>query len=326
MRRTRLFSAIIVLMALMGGNANAQQSVVDAINEYGKFDKWSRREVKESGIIGGNTKYLYEFYGDFGTTVTNKTPYTSPKGYPWRTNNVLAVVAGVCKTNNTVFPEKRGRGYCARIETHIEEVNAAGLINMSVTCQGALMLGTLPEPITGTKNPMSRVLYGIPFNERPKALRMDIKADVGHEVVRGTGFSKLKHMGYNDSAEIVVMLQKRWEEPDGSVHALRVGTAIHRIEEDIPNWINGYELKIEYGDITKKPFYKDYMGLKNNPETAYHALNSKGQNVIIQEDGWAAADAEPTHLIIIFLTSCGEAFYGGVGNTLWLDNVHLVMD
>jgi hypothetical protein len=187
------------------------------------------------------------------------------------------------------------------------------------------MVGALPEPITGTKDPLSRVLYGVPFNGRPKALRMDIKADVGHEVVRGTGFSPLKKMGYADYPEIIVMLQKRWEEPDGSVHALRVGTAIHRIEENIPTWINDYELKIEYGDITKKPFYKSYMGLKNTTATAYHALNSKGKNVVIHEDGWAAPDTEPTHMIIIFLTSCGEAFYGGVGNTLWLDNVEVVM-
>lgn len=306
-------------------NLKAQQSVVDAINEYGKFDKWSRREVKESVVIGGNTKYLYEFYGDFGTKVTNKTPFSAPKGYLWRTNNVLAVVAGVCKTNNTVFPEKRGRGYCARIETHVEEVNAVGIVNMSVTCQGALMLGELPEPITTTKDPMSKVFYGLPFTECPKALRMDIKADVGHEVIRGTGFSKLKPMGYNDYAEITVMLQKRWEDADGNVHALRVGTAIHRIEEDIPTWINDYELKIEYGDITRKPFYKDYMGLKTNPETAYRARNSKGKTVMIQEEGWAAPGTKPTHMIVLFLSSCGEAFYGGVGNTLWLDNVEVVM-
>ena len=203
---------MISFMMLSAGAAYAQQSVVDAINEYGNFDKWSRREIKESGVIGGNTKYLYEFYGDYGTTFTGKTPFKAPEGYLWRTNNVLAVVAGVCKTNNTVFPEKRGRGYCARIETHIEEVNAVGIINMSVTCQGAMMIGVLPEPITGTKDPMSRVLYGVPFNGRPKALRMDIKADVGHETIRGTGFSKLKNMGYPDYAEMTVILQKRWED------------------------------------------------------------------------------------------------------------------
>ena len=63
------------MMVLMTGSAAAQQSVVDAINEYGKFDRWSRREIKESGIIGGNTKYLYEFYGDYGTKSTGKTPH-----------------------------------------------------------------------------------------------------------------------------------------------------------------------------------------------------------------------------------------------------------
>ena len=306
-------------------SANAQDSVVEAINSYGKFDEWSRREVKESGLIGGSVKHLYEFFGNQETVFTGKTPYSAPEGYLWRTNNVLAVVAGVVKTNNTVFPEERGDGYCARIETHIEEVKALGVVNMDVTCQGALVVGVLPEPITNTKDPMAKVFYGVPFTGCPKAVRMDIKADVGNEVIRGTGFTKLKPMGYNDSAEITVMLQKRWEDEDGEVHALRVGTAIWRISEDIPEWLNGYELKIEYGDITGKPFYEDYMGLKTDPETAYHAPNSKGRNVIIREDGWAEPGTEPTHMIINIISSCGEAFYGGVGNTLWVDNVQVVM-
>jgi hypothetical protein len=298
---------------------------VDAINEYGTFDSWSMRQVKESGIIGGATKTLYEFYGNQETVFTGKTPFTAPEGYLWRTNNVLAIVAGVVKTNNTIFPEERGNGYCARIETHIEEVKALGVINMDVTCQGALLLGVLPEPITTTKDPMAKVFYGIPFTGMPKAVVMDIKADVGHEVIRATGFSKLKPMGYPDSAEITVMLQKRWEDEDGVVHALRVGTAIWRISEDIPKWMNGYELKIHYGDITGEPFYEEYMGLKNDPESAFHAPNSNGRNVIIQEDGWAEPGTQPTHLVINIISSCGKAFYGGVGNTLWVDNVKVVM-
>lgn len=306
-------------------SARAQQSVVDAINSYGTFDSWSMRQVKESGIIGGVTKTLYEFYGDQESVFTGKTPFEAPEGYLWRTNNVLAIVAGVVKTNNTVFPEKRGNGYCARIETHIEEVKALGIINMDVTCQGAVLVGALPEPITTTKDPMAKVLYGVPFTGMPKSVVMDIKADVGHEVIRGTGFSKLKPMGYPDSAEITIMLQKRWEDENGVVHALRVGTAIWRISEDIPQWRNGHELKINYGDITGEPYYKDYMGLKNDPESAYHALNSHGRNVIIQEDGWAEPGTEPTHMIINIISSCGNAFYGGVGNTLWVDNVKVVM-
>lgn len=306
-------------------SARAQQSVVDAINSYGTFDSWSMRQVKESGLIGGATKNLYEFYGNQESVFTGKTPFEAPEGYIWRTNNVLAIVAGVVKTNNTVFPEKRGNGYCARIETHIEEVKALGIINMDVTCQGAVLVGALPEPITTTKDPMAKVLYGVPFTGMPKSVVMDIKADVGHEVIRGTGFSKLKPMGYPDSAEITIMLQKRWEDENGVVHALRVGTAIWRISEDIPQWRNGHELKINYGDITGEPYYKDYMGLKNDPESAYHALNSHGRNVIIQEDGWAEPGTEPTHMIINIISSCGNAFYGGVGNTLWVDNVKVVM-
>lgn len=325
MRRISHLITLLMAYILFTVNAYAQQSVVDAINGYGTFDSWSMRQVKESGLIGGATKTLYEFYGNQETVFTGKTPFTAPEGYLWRTNNVLAIVAGVVKTNNTIFPEKRGDGYCARIETHIEEVKALGVINMDVTCQGALLLGVLPEPITTTKDPMAKVFYGIPFTGMPKAVVMDIKADVGHEVIRATGFSKLKPMGYPDFAEVTVMLQKRWEDEEGVVHALRVGTAIWRISEDIPEWMNGYELKIHYGDITGEPFYEEYMGLKNDPESAFHALDSKGRNVVIQEDGWAEPGTQPTHLIINIISSCGKAFYGGVGNTLWVDNVRVVM-
>ncbi len=325
MRRTRFIALSFCAFLLCSMNLDAQESVVRQINEIGRFDRWCMREVKESGIIGGQTKYLYEFYGNQDTLVTGKTPFKAPDGYLWRTNNVLAIVAGVVKTNNTVYPEKRGDGYCARIETHIEEVKALGIVNMDVTCQGALLVGVLPEPITTTKDPMSKVLYGVPFTGSPKALKMDIKADVGHEVIRGTGFSKLKPMGYNDYAEITVILQKRWEDEDGNVHALRVGTGIERIMNDIPEWKNGHTVKVHYGDITGEPFYRDYMNLKTDPETAYHALNSKGKNVIIQEDGWAEPETEPTHMMIHFISSCGNAFYGGVGNTLWVDNVQVVM-
>ena len=325
MRRTRFIALSFCAFLLCSMNLDAQESVVRQINEIGRFDRWCMREVKESGIIGGQTKYLYEFYGNQDTLVTGKTPFKAPDGYLWRTNNVIAIVAGVVKTNNTVYPEKRGDGYCARIETHIEEVKALGIVNMDVTCQGALLVGVLPEPITTTKDPMSKVLYGVPFTGSPKALKMDIKADVGHEVIRGTGFSKLKPMGYNDYAEITVILQKRWEDEDGNVHALRVGTGIERIMNDIPEWKNGHTVKVHYGDITGEPFYRDYMNLKTDPETAYHALNSKGKNVIIKEDGWAEPGTEPTHMMIHFISSCGNAFYGGVGNTLWVDNVQVVM-
>ena len=326
MRRTRLSLLIVASLICSSAISYGQQSIVDQINECGKFDSWSVREIEESAIIGGDTKYLYEFFGSPTDTLrTGKTPFEAPDGYLWRTNNVLAVVAGVVKTNNTIYPEKRGDGYCARIETHIEHVKALGVVNMDVTCQGVLLVGTLPEPIRDTKSPMTKVQYGLPFKGRPVALKLDYKADVGHETIRGTGFSRLKPLGYPDYAEMTVILQKRWEDSEGRIHALRVGTCIERVTEDIPDWVNGHEMKIRYGDITGEPFYEDYMGLKTDPETRYYARNSKGENVVVEEDGWADPGTEPDYLMIHFLSSCGKAFYGGVGNTLWVDNVHLVM-
>ena len=326
MRRTTL-SVLIALFHLFCFEVSyAQDSIVRMINDGGKFDSWCVREIEESALIGGQTKYLYEFFGSPADTLkTGKQPFSAPDGYLWRTNNVLAVVAGIVKTNNTVYPEKRGDGYCARIETHIENVKALGVVNMDVTCQGALLVGSLPEPIRDTKSPMSKVFYGLPFNGRPRALQLDYKADVGNETIRGTGFSKLKPMGYPDYAQIIVILQKRWEDADGNVHALRVGTGIERITRDVPEWVNGHKVIVHYGDITAEPYFKEYMGLNNDPETAFHALNSRGENVVVSEDGWADADAEPNHMIIHFISSCGKAFYGGVGNTLWVDNVCVLM-
>ena len=302
----------------------AQNHIVEALNEYGTLDKWSVRAVKESGIIGGRTKFLHEFFGD-RDTVNTREPFVAPEGYYWRTNNVLAVVAGIVKTSNTVFPEKRGDGYCARIETHIEEVKALGIVNMDVTCQGAFILGTLPEPIRDTRDPMSKVLYGIGFNGRPSALVFDCKADVGHETVRGTGFSPLKNMGYPDYPIVYMVLQKRWEDEDGEVHALRVGSAIKRIDENVTEWKDSCRMEVVYGDITGEPFYEEYMGLKNDPETAFYCINSKGKKVMVQEDGWTEADAEPNYLILTFLASSNPPFYGGVGNILWIDNVRIEM-
>lgn len=325
MRRTRLCRLSLVLAFFLSVSLHAQSDLVRQINEYGKLDQWCVREIKESGIIGGQTKYLYEFYGDQDTTFTGKNPYVSPKEYPWRTNNVLAIVAGVVKTNNTVYPEPRDGGYCARIETHIEEVKALGVVNMDVVCQGAFMVGALPEPIRDTKSPMAKVMYGVPFNGCPKALKFDYKSDVGHTAMRGTGFSKLKTLDYPDSAEVTFMLQKRWEDSEGRVHALRVATGIERFHESSPEWINGHEVELKYGDITEAPDYEYYMGLKTDPETAYHTINSRGENVIVEEDGWAEIGTEPNYMILHFISSCGKAFYGGVGNTLWVDNIEIVM-
>ena len=107
MRRTIFFFLTAFLTTCSSCVLSAQDRTVETINSYGTFDRWSAREVKESGMIGGRTNQLFEFFGNYEVTRTDK-PFTAPEGYLWRTNNVMAVVAGVKKTNNTVYPEKRG--------------------------------------------------------------------------------------------------------------------------------------------------------------------------------------------------------------------------
>ena len=96
MRRARFLTLSLAIYLISSSALSAQEDIVRKINDYGTFDRWCVREIKESAIIGGQTKYLYEFFGNPPDTLrTGKAPYVAPKGYPWRTNNVLAIVAGV---------------------------------------------------------------------------------------------------------------------------------------------------------------------------------------------------------------------------------------
>ena len=88
-------------------------------------------------------------------------------------------------------------------------------------------------------------------------------------------------------------------------------------------WVEGKQFPIHYGDISKESYYRDYMGMVSGERT-YHAINSKGKNVPIHEEGWADANETPTHLIVKFDSSYGGAYIGTEGNTLWIDNVRFV--
>lgn len=59
-------------------------------------------------------------------------------GSPWGTSNVMAKVAGITKTNTSVFKEKRGNGFCARLETRIESVKVFGIVNIAVLASGSI--------------------------------------------------------------------------------------------------------------------------------------------------------------------------------------------
>ena len=118
--------------------------------KYGNMDHWVVRTIKESAIIGGQTKVVYAVGPSM--TITGNVPYTNKGESPWGTPNVLAKVSGITKTNNSVYRDKHGAGYGAKLVTHIEKVEVLGLINIKVLAAGSLFLGDVHEPITSTKD------------------------------------------------------------------------------------------------------------------------------------------------------------------------------
>lgn len=298
---------------------SAQEKVVPL--SYGNMDSWTIRKVHESAIIGGNTKTLYEIGPN--RTVEGNKPYTNGGGSPWGTSNVMAKVMGVVKTNNSVYRDKRGSGWCAKLTTHIESVKVMGLMNINVLAAGSIFLGDMKEPITGTKDGPKAMNNGIPFTGRPKAVRFDysVKAAGIPNRIKQTGFSKKQTVPGRDYAIAVLYLQKRTEDKAGNITAKRVGTMVVKFGKSTGGWVNNATYKIMYGDIRNTPGYDaSTMGLRHTD----YARNSKGKSVPVKEIGWADADTTPTHLMLQFSSSHGGAYIGSVGNTLWVDNVEMV--
>ena len=322
LRKKALFLAIACMplsVVLADGDGVTSENVVPFA--YGDMDNWIVREIHESGIIGGNTKLLYEL-GPSDTIVGN-TAFRNMGGSPWATSNVMAKVAGVVKTNTSVFPEKRGDGMCARMETRYESVKVFGLVDIEVIAAGSVFLGTVHEPIKGTKNPQAMLQSGVPFSKKPKALRFDYKVKAAPEKnrVRSTGFSRKSTVAGQDSLAVILLLQKRWEDAEGNVYSKRVGTMVQRYTESTPDWVNDATYPILYGNITSKPEYKPYMRIQVEER---YTLNSKGKSVPIQEVGWAEPGEAPTHMVLQFTSSHGGAYIGSPGNTFWIDNVELI--
>ena len=136
MKLNRIIGMFLLGMPLA---MQAQEKVVPI--KYGDMDQWVTRKIHESGIIGGNTKLLYEL----GPTkeIDGNVAYVNQGGSPWGNSNVMAKVMGIVKTNTSVYPEQRGNGYCARLETHIESVKVLGMVNITVLASGSMFLGDM---------------------------------------------------------------------------------------------------------------------------------------------------------------------------------------
>ena len=316
----RVVGLSLIFSLWIGVNA---QSKVEMI-PFGDMDQWITREIKESGVIGGKTKQVFAI-GPTEKIVGNEA-YENKGGSPWATSNVMARVMGVTKTNVSVFPEKRGNGYCARLDTRMESVKVLGLLDITVLAAGSMYIGKMHEAITGTRDPDKYLQMGIPFTKRPKALQYDYKVRLADRPnrIRATGFSRITDVDGKDRPIVVLLLQKRWEDEKGNVYAKRVGTMVEVYYGSTNEWINDSTHTILYGDVSKSPYYVE--SLMKLQDTDRYTINSKGENVVVQEIGWADADETPTHLLLQFASSHGGAYIGSPGNSLWIDNVRLVYD
>ena len=285
---------------------------------YGNMDSWAVRYIKESSLIGGQTRELY-MIGKVDTVRENK-PYAVKGGSPWDTSNAYAKVMGIETAAVNVTPEKRGNGYCCKLETKLTVVKALG-IDTKAVATGSLFTGKLSDPMTmeGTKNPAKAINMGMKFTKRPKALMLDIKSQISQsgELKQANASTKVKTLQGNDEGEIILFLQHRWEDEDGRIFAYRVGTASEHISKTM-DWQNNHRLEVRYGDISTqaKPWEK-------LTKERFMARNSKGKMVYIEEVGYKA-DVEPTHLIMQVSAGSVAPFVGCPGNTLWVDNIRLV--
>lgn len=317
MKATSIIASALLALAPLA--APAAEKVVPI--KYGDMNSWVLRNIHESAVIGGHTKTLYEVGPS--QTLTGNNAYHNLGGSPWGTSNVMAKVMGVVKTNNSVYRDKHDNGYCAKLTTHIETCKVLGMMNIKVLAAGSLFLGDVKEPITGTKDGPRAINWGIPFTQKPKALRYDYRVSTPGNAnrVRMTGFSKTGTVPGKDYCITVLLLQKRTEDAKGNISAKRVGTMVVKYGTSTSGWVDGATYEIHYGDITHKSFYDAAtMGLRSTD----YARNSKGKSVPVQETGWASAADTPTHLVLQFSSSHGGAYVGTVGNTFWVDNVALV--
>ncbi len=317
-----LFGLFVLLSGRLYGAPVTDNEQVVAL-PFGDMEQWVTRHIKESALLGGKTKTIYVCGPE--ETIRKNEAYDFNKTI-WGISNAFASVMGVDKAACTTQPEVRGDGLCARLDTKMETVKVLGLVNIEVCIVGTLFLGAVNEPVHSVNDPYGSIDMGIPFSQKPKALLLDLKARISPErtLTKALGLRSHTIEGH-DEGEVFVFLQKRWEDADGKIYAKRIGTARHRFDKSIPDWVNDYRIDIHYGDISHRSDFKKYMGLFPDGGE-FKAKNSRGEMKWIDEVGWGDADDEPTHMILMITAGCYPAFYGAIGNALWVDNLRWVYD
>ena len=290
-----LVAGLVITFLFIALGAHAQERIEPI--PFGDFEHWKSSTIKESSLIGGQTKTLYKIGGS------------------WSSSNAHAKAFGIDKVSVSVTPEKRGEGTCCRMESTLETVSAIG-IDFKALATGSIFTGKMID-VVGMKqsnDPNSAIDMGVPFTGRPSALILDYKALIQDAAaVYAPAKTKVKEVAGHDKGHITLILQHRWEE-NGHVYAYRVGTAVQYINQTT-DWKNDFRLPIVYGDAGKAS-----KELSNNRHKTH---NSEGKMVCIEEVDFRE-DVQPTHLIIQISAGSMPPFTGCPGNTIWVDNIKLV--
>lgn len=268
------------------------------------FEHWSTRQIKESALFGGQTRTLYDLPA------------------PWTTSNTHANVLGIEKGAVSVYPTEHNHGRACLLR--IEQLEFSVMkVPVYAIATGSIFLGKTMEPVDmqGAREPMKALNMNYAYTSRPYMLHFDYATYIEQSTQIATANAS-KHIKYyegKDAAEVCALLQRRWEDSEGRIHATRIATAWMRIYKSTNGWVDGFQLPFRYGDITQLPNYRAYEGLNAR---GFMAQNSKGKMVLVEEEGYDA-NAQPTHLILIFSSGCQKPFSGHVGNWMKVDNIYL---
>lgn len=279
--------------------------------KYSDLNTWYYINVKESGLIGGETKRLYRIGKSAESEIEN----------PWSTTNIFAKI-GVDVAAPCVFPEKTDDGFCCRMESKVVSVDVIG-IKVKVLVSGTLFLGNVVEPVRSVSDPIRKLNHGISFSGKPKALQFSYKYNAGN--VRKRVYYSEKVAKGVDMGELCLILQQRREDESHNVLAKRVGGTRLFFKDTGNKWVKDTTVEIYYGNITNEPFYKpDIMGLIPQVSELY-VKNSKNKLVSLRETGWGTKNDTPTHLVMYFTSSYeGINFTGSPNSVLWIDDIKFI--
>lgn len=318
---------LVIITTLTGGRGLFAQSMQK--NDYSKYafqlkysdmDSWYYMQVRESSVIGGNFKKLYQI-GNSPCSESSANDTEKDHESEWATTNIFARIgANVAVT--CVFPEIKNDGFCCRMESIIKTVDVIG-IKIKVLVSGAIFLGNVYEPVRSIKYPIRQLNHGIAFTQKPKAIQFSYKYKAGQNRKR-IYYSSTPVSG-PDKGEFCMILQKRWEDSKGNVFAKRIGGARSFLNDSGNKWVNDTTISILYGDISRETFFNpSTMGLIPQISELY-VKNSRDKMVPLTETSWDKCNDSPTHLILYFTSSFeGINYTGSPGSVFWIDNVRFI--